>query len=143
MRKTILSVIACGLVAGSCCLSASAETIKATTSSHTDGKQSITITSEGYMDYNIPTPSVEIYFYGVRAYTPGYGNSNNITTSFSILGKLNQTSSSKSFRKSGSGEICDYKSNGIETLYNNVSSTITTSSTVYGSSSQECNYNCK
>ena len=65
------------------------------------------------MDYNIPTPSVEIYFYGVIAYTPGYGNSNNITTSFSILGKLNQTSSSKSFRKSGSGEICDYKSNGI------------------------------
>lgn len=146
LKKGTSLALAAILTAGVLGTSAVADTISTieTTYAFTKGEeQSIKITAEGYMKYHVPTPSVEIFFYGVKAYTPGYGNNNTITTSFNIDGKLRTSNSSTPFSKSGNGEICAYLSNGTETLYQSVGSTITTSSSVYGSSSQECNYNCR
>ncbi len=146
MKKRFLKIILVTAISAAtaliCNSSVMAETILHSSSGYTD-KVVITITGQGYYNLNEPAGGVHVRTYGVRAFTVGYGdNSNDISTTFSIRGSLRKPDSSKPFSKSATGEICDYSYNTTYEMFIHVDSTITTSSSYYGYSSQESNYNC-
>ena len=90
------------------CINASAFTYKGSpTYAYTNGSQSIKITARGYTDVYEPSGGVHVYYWGVRAYTPGYNNSNTITTKFTITGYAHNSSTSDYFSGSNSGEHYD------------------------------------
>lgn len=125
-----------------CSSSVMAETVFRAKPAYTS-EHPIEIKAEGYYSLNEPAGGVHVRTYGVRAYTVGYGDSkNDISTSFNIVGYLRTSSSSKPFSKSETGEICDYNYKSTYETFIQVDSTITTSSSYYGYSSQECNFNC-
>jgi hypothetical protein len=126
------------------CVNASALTYRGKPSyAYTSGQQSIKITARGYTDLYQPAGGVYVYCWGVHAYTPGYNNSNTITTYFSISGQAHNSNTSSSFSNSGTGESLKAQTtSGSSTAYNYVTSTVTTSSSVYGTSYQNCNFSC-
>lgn len=142
LKKTLVTTIAM-ITAGTCSSSVMAETIRATTTEKTNGTQKITITAQGYTDLYEPSGGVHLRTYGVRAFTVGYkDDKNDITTQFNIEGSLHTQSTSTPFTKSNNGEICDYYNRTTAFEYSQVTSKITTNSSTYGTSTQECNYTC-
>ena len=126
------------------CVNASALTYHGSPSyAYTSGPQSIKITARGYTDLYQPAGGVYVYCWGVHAYTPGYNNSNTITTRFNISGQAHNSNSSTSFSNSGTGESLKAQTtSGSSTAYNYVTSSVKTTYTVYGTSSKNCNFSC-
>lgn len=142
IKKVMASIIAAATVAASfagvsvCALSQSSVSTQG-------GTNSIKITTEGYTSTNSPVGGVYVYTYGVRSYTNGYNDDDVLaTTKFIISGSLHNGSSSTPFSKTQSDvEICDY-SQTTGTNYDYCNSTVNTTSSYYGTSTQICNFAC-
>ena len=125
------------------CVNASALTYKVTTYKTTNGGQKIKITARGYTDTYEPSGGVHVYTWGVRGQTPGYNDPDNyITTTFTINGKAYYSSSYDTFGGSGTGEsLTKTITSNSSTKYSYIASTVNTSSSIYGTSTQGCNFN--
>lgn len=141
LKKVLVTTIAM-ITAGTCSSSVMADTIRATTTAHTNIIM-ITIKAQGYTDLYEPVSGVRVRTYGVRAFTIGFNDDDNeIATQIKIEGNLYTQSTSTPFTKSNYGEICDYYKQTTAFEYSQVTSKITTNSSFYGTSTQECNYTC-
>lgn len=142
IRKIVASVIAATtMIVGVGALNVGALSKSVVSTSGPTNK--ISITTEGYTSFYSPVGGVYVYTYGVRSYTNGYNDDLvDALTNFTISGNLHNGSSSTPFSKSASNvEICDY-SQTTGTDYDYCSSTVSTSSTIYGTSTQVCNFAC-
>lgn len=141
-KKIISMTLSLVTVASMLCINANALTYKGSPSyAYTSGSQSIKITARGYTDVFEPSGGVHVYYWGVKAYTPGYNNSNTITTKFTISGYAHSDTLSDPFSGTGTGESLSKSISSTSSVkYNYVTSTIKTSSSVYGTSSQNCNF---
>ncbi len=145
IKKVMASVVAAATVAvGVNGLNVSAETVKTNLDPvlTEDTSQHIMITSQGYIDTYSPAGGVYVDVYGVRGFTQGHNNDSTITTNFTITGNLHNETRSDSISKTGTNvEICDYsKTTSID--YDYCDSTVSTTSSVYGTSTQICNFAC-
>lgn len=122
-------------------LSAGAFSQKGVTYKQTSGGSggSVNIRSRVYTDHQSPYAGVNVYYYGVISdvYT-----SSTLITSFNLTGALIRPGSSTPIGASGtSNSVRDYRtSSSNSSLYTSCTSKTTTSSSAYGTSSQECNY---
>lgn len=118
----------------------SAFTTKGTTTKSTSGGTAgtVVIRSRVYTDIYQPSGGVRVYQYGVMS---DIKDSTTLKTAFNITGTLTTSSSSTPISASGTANsVKAYKSSGSTGAYNYCSSKTTTSSTAFGSSTQQCNY---
>lgn len=106
------------------------------TSGGTGGR--VKIRSRVYKDYYNPYSSVNVYYYGVVSDIPV---DDGLITTFSITGTLSNSTSSKSISKSGTANsVKAYSTSSYSDLYDHCNSKTTTTSSAFGTSTQECNY---
>ncbi len=140
-KKTFAALIATTTMAVAMSgMSASAISYKGTSSKTTSGGTggTVTIRSRVYTDYYQPYSGVNVYYYGVVS---DISTSSSLKTTFNITGTLTTSTSSTAISNSGTANsISAYKTASYSGAYTYCNSKTTTSSSAFGSSSQECNY---
>lgn len=146
MKHLFKGLVASAMVATMCLstsISASAATsttYHGSTYTETSGGNggSVKIRARAFTEYYQPYGSVNVYRYGVAAdITTG----STLLTKFVISGTVSNSSSSAAISNEGTGNsLRAFAVSSSSGSYNHVNSTIDTSSSSYGTSHQECNY---
>lgn len=144
MKKTFKRLIAIviattTMAVGMGSMNASAITYKGTTNKTTTGGTggTVNIRSRVYTDYYQPAGGVNVYYYGVVS---DISTGSSLKTYFNITGTLTTSNSSTPISNSGTANsVKAYKAASYSGAYSYCNSKTTTSSSAYGTSSQECN----
>lgn len=144
-KKVLKTAIVLCMVMTITVTSMAAEVIRVKKISYTSKpKASIMITAEGYTEHFNPAGGVHVYNYGVRAYTSGYGNKQDIQTNFTFTGTLTHDGKIELVSKSKTGESLEYEYGfGSEPGYVACAVKVKTSSATFGVTTQDVVYNVR
>lgn len=144
-KKTLV-----GLVASAMCVTGSMGAISASAATYTTYHGStykntnggnggyVRIRTRAFTEYYSPAGGVNVYSYGVES---DVITGSSLQTYFSISGSVSNSSSSASIGNSGTAHsIRASKNTSSSDSYNHVNSSITTNSSSFGYSYQECNF---
>lgn len=140
LKKIVVLAAAATMVLGMGGICASAISYKGTTYATTSGGigGKVEIRSRVYKDYYNPYSSVNVYYYGVVS---DIHIDSELITTFKVTGTLSNATSSTPISKSGTANsVKAYATSSYSNMYNHCNSKTTTSSSAFGTSTQECNY---
>lgn len=145
MKKTFkrmisIFVVTATMVVSIGSLSAGAISYKGTTTALTSGGSGgeTIIRSRVYTDYYSPYGGVNVFYFGVVS---DASESSKLKTNFKITGTLTRSGSSTPISASGyANSVKAYSASYDSKYYKFCNSKTTTSSSAFGTSSQECNY---